>query len=803
MLHDLVRVVAVAARMIRRRPKFAAIAVITLAVGIGANTAVFSVVRALLLRSLPYREPDRLGFVSGVDVRHGAAERRASFDEFRQWRAQSREFEDLIAVSPLWNFTLTGGSDPEQVKGHFVSEGFFDALGIPPAVGRGFTAAEHRTAAPVVVISDGLWRRRFGADPRIVGRTLSVEGETATIVGVAAPGFEFLEPAELWAPLERNPFSHSRGYVRMLSVAGRLRRGVSPEAAGQELAAIAARLDGRPAGDPRTAVRVVPLREHLLGRIRPALLTLLGAVALVLLIASANVSSLVLARSAARRRELAIRSALGAGAWDRFRLIAAECLLLAGGGAAAGALVAYVVLPLLLSLSPLPLPVYARVAIDGTVLAFNAAVALAVGLALGVFAARTAPGAAAALHEGGSATATRSVRTAGSLLVAAETALALVLLAGAGLLLRSLVRLTAVDPGFAPDHAVAFQVDLPGQRYRQPAARTAFARELESRIAALPKVVAIGRVTRLPLMASANNITTFLSVEGRPVPAQERPEIDFRRASTGYFAAMRIPLVEGRLVTESEIAAGARSVVVNRALARGFFPGESAVGRRISTATASGEGDWQTIVGVVGDVRHLGLAIPPRPEVYYHVDTSPPSGPVFVVRSGGDVRALAGEIRAAVSTLDPEVPVSSLATLDDLVSESAAPRRIALEILGAFALLAVLLAGVGVYGVISFSAAQRTREIGVRVAVGASPGSIVRLIVADAARPAAVGIALGLGGAIAATRLVSPLLYAVSPRDPLTFAGVAAALAATALAAAALPARRAARLDPSRSLRQE
>jgi len=292
-------------------------------------------------------------------------------------------------------------------------------------------------------------------------------------------------------------------------------------------------------------------------------------------------------------------------------------------------------------------------------------------------------------------------------------------------------------------------------------------------------------------------------VEGRPVPARERPEIDFRRASTGYFAAMRIPLLEGRLVTESEIAAGARSVVVNRALARRFFPGESAVGRRISTATASGEGDWQTIVGVVGDVRHLGLAVPPRPEVYYHVDTSPPSGPVFVVRSGGDVRALPGEIRAAVSALDREVPVSDLATLDDLVTESAAPRRIALEVLGAFALLAVLLAGVGVYGVISFSAAQRTREIGVRVAVGASPSSIVRLIVADAARPAAAGIVFGLGGAVAATRLVSPLLYAVSPRDPLTFAGVAAALAATALAAAALPARRAARLDPARSLRQE
>ena len=565
------------------------------------------------------------------------------------------------------------------MRGRFVSEGFFDAFGVPPAIGRGFTAAENRDAASVVVISNGLWRRRFGADPHVLGRTLSVDGGTSTIVGVAAPGFEFLQPADLWTPLERNPFSRSRGYVRMLSISGRLRRGASLAAAGEELATLAARLAGRPAGDPRIAVRLVSLREHLLGKIRPVLLTLLGAVALVLLIASSNVASLVLARSTARRRELAIRSALGAGSWDRFRLVAAECLLLAGGGAAVGALLAYAGLPALLSLSPFSLPAYARLSIDGPVLAFNAAVALAVGLVLGVAAARTAPGTEAALHEGGNATSTQSVRMAGSVLVASETALALVLLAGAGLLLRSLVRLTAIDPGFAPEHAVAFEVALPGQRYREDSARTAFARELESRMAALPGVVAIGRVTRLPLMASANNITTFLSVEGRPVPPADRPEVDFRRASTGYFAAMRIPLLEGRLVTEAEVAAGRRNVLVNHTFARRFFPGESAVGRRISTATSTGEGDWQTIVGVVGDVRHLALAIPPRPEVYFHVDTSPPSGPVFVVRTNGDPRALPAEIRAAVSALDHDVPISNLATLDDLVSESTAPRRVALE----------------------------------------------------------------------------------------------------------------------------
>jgi predicted permease len=798
-IRNLIRDLAIAARMILRRPRFAAIAVATLAVGIGAGTAVFSVVRALLLRSLPYRDAGRLAFVEGT----GGGERLASFDEFRQWRTEGKSFEKLFAVSPLWGFVLTGDADPEQVKGQFVSPGFFASIGVAPAIGRGFVEEEHRTAAPVVVISDGLWRRRFGADPGIVGRRLAVDGAPATIVGVAPPGFEFLEPADVWSPLERNPFSRSRGYVRMLSVAGRLRPGASTIAAGGALASAAAILAGRPTDDPRIAVRVVPLRDHLLGRIRPAILTLFGAVGLVLLIASANVSSLVLARSAARRRELSIRAALGAGAWDRFRLIGAECLLLSGAGAAAGAALARAALPLLLSISPVPLPLYANVAIDGAVLAFSGGVALAVGLVLAVFATRSAPGPAAALHEGGNSTATRSVRSAGSALVAVETAVALVLLAGAGLLLRSLIQLTAVDPGFVPDHAMAFEVSLPGARYHDAAARTAFAREVESRIGALPGVVAIGRVTRLPMLSSGNNVTTFLSLEGRPLPPAERPEIDFRRASTGYFPAMRIPLLEGRLVTEAEIAAGTRNVVVNRTLAQRFFPGGKALGRRISTATATGEGDWQTIVGVVGDVRHLGLAVPPRPEVYYHVDTSPPSGPVFVVRSTGGLRALPGEIRAAVSSLDREVPVSNLASLDDLVADSAAPRRVALQILGGFALLAVLLAGVGVYGVISFSAAQRTREIGIRIAIGASPASIVGLIVADAGRPAAAGIALGLAGAAAATRLVSPLLFAVSPRDPLTFASVAAALGATALLAALLPARRAARLDPARSLRRE
>jgi putative ABC transport system permease protein len=794
----------IAFRALRRRPGFAAIAVVTLALGIGANTAIFSLIDALILRPLPFPAFGRLEIIQGLNRNTGGLEQPASFDEFRDWSRESRSFRRLAAVSPRWKFTLSGGAESEEIGGQFVSGGFFDLLGVPPAAGRAFTAAEHESAAPVVIISDGLWRRRFGADPGAIGHILMLDGEPVTIVGVARPRFEFLEQAEVWVPLERNPFSRSRRYVRMLSVVGRLRDGISPQAAAAELDAIAVRLAQRfPDSNAGIGVRMVPLREALAGKVRPALLTLLGAVALVLLIACANVASLVLARAVERRREIAIRAALGASRSRRMRLVLAECLLLSFAGAVGGLLLASVALPLLLSVNPLPFPSYAAPRLNASVFAFDAAVALATGILFGAIGGGGESPQNAQHGDGRIGTATRGARRLRGVLVAGEIALALVLLAGAGLLLRSVGRLLSVDPGFSPRSAVAFQIALPNARYRDPVRRAAFARQLESRVAALPHVTAVGRVTRLPLMSSAKNITTFLTVEGRPTPPEQRPEIDFRRASTTYFAAMKIPLLKGRLMTEEDIANGNPSVVVNETFARRFLPREDPIGKRISTATSTGEGDWQTVVGVVGDVHHLGLDSSPRPEVYYHVDTSPPSGPVYVVRADADPLALIPAIRAAVAALDPDIPVSDVATLDDLVSESISPRRVALSLLGALALLAAALAGVGVYGVVSFTTSQRNREIAIRVALGATRPSIIRMVVAQGGRPVAAGIAFGLAAAAAATRLLSGLLFAVRPIDPLTYFAATIALAAIGALAVFIPARRASTADPIAALRNE
>jgi len=794
----------VACRALRRRPGFTTLAVITLTLGIGANTTIFSVFDAAILRPLPFRSPERLVILRGANRNTGNVDQPASFDEFREWSAASRSFEGMAALSPLWKFTLSGDPEPEEIEGQYVSPGFFELLGAAPALGRTITPAEHASAAPVAVIGDGLWRRRFGARPDAIGRVLVLDGEPVTIVGVARPRFEFLEPAGIWVPIERNPFSRSRRYVRMLSVAGRLRAGVSLAAASTEMDAIAGRIAKRfPETNAGVGITLVGLRDALLGKVRPAIRTLLGAVGLVLLIACANVASLVLARASERRREIAIRAALGASRFRRTRLALVECLLLSFAGASGGLLASLVALPVLLAWSPFSLPAYAVPRLSGTILAFDAAAAVATCILFALLGSRD-PAVAGSLHDAGrSATAARASRRGRNILIAGEIALALVLLAGAGLLLRSVSRLVSVDPGFSPEGVLAFSTGLPGARYAEPARRTAFARELEARIASLPHVAGVGRVTRLPFMTSAKNITTFLAIEGRPTPPAMRPEIDFRRASTAYFATMKIPLRRGRITTESDVAAGNRVVVVNETFARRFFPGQDPIGRRISTATAAGEGDWQTIVGVVGNVRHAGLDQEPRPEVYYHADTSPPSGPVFVVRANTDPRSLFPAIRAAVAGLDRDVPVANLATLDELVAQSVSPRKAALFLLGAFAFLALTLAAAGVYGVISFATARRTREIGIRMAMGATRASIIRMVLGQGGRPIGAGIAIGIAAAAAATRLLSGMLFAVAPIDPATFLSVAILLACAGMLAALIPARRASRIDPLSALREE
>jgi putative ABC transport system permease protein len=797
-------------RMLRTRPGFTLVAALTLALGIGANTAIFSVVNAVVLRPLPYPDPERLVMLWGTNARDGNQQQPASYAEFNDWKNQARSFSALAGASPAWTFTLTGGGEPEQIQGLYVSANLFPMLGVTPARGRAFLPEEDRTGGPpVVIVSQGLWQRRFGGDPNVIGKTLTLGGNSLTIVGIMPSGFQFLEPeAEVWVPLAQNQFANNARVVRLLSVIGRLKDDVKPEQASAELATIARQLETQyPNTNTGVGLRLVALHEQVTGKVRPALLLLFGAVGLVLLIACANVANLMLVRSAARRKEIAVRAALGAGRLRLIRQLLTESIALSVLGGAGGVLLAAWGVDLLLAMSPIQLPRYHKIGIDAAVLGFTLAATVVTGIVFGLAPAWQAAqlDLHAALKEGGrGAMADAGQRRLSNLLVIAETAMALVLLISAGLLLRSFVRLLEVDPGFATENVLTMQVGLPNATYSQPGQRIAFYQQLEERLKALPEVQAVGLVTRLPLLAALNNVTSFLTIEGRPVPAGQRPEIDFRRASTGYFQAMGIPLLSGRLVREEDVTKNTGAVLINEAMAKRFWPGEDPIGKRISTATGTGQNTrWQTIVGVVGNVRHLGLDIEPRPEIYYHTNTLPPFGPVLVIRTTSDPKNLIAAARTKVRELDRDLPISNINTMEQLVAQSVAQRRFGMLLLGIFAALALALAGIGIYGVMSYTVAERTPEIGIRMALGASRRDVLRMVIGQGMALSVAGIALGLAAAVALTRLMASWLFGVSATDPLTFATIALLLAAVALAACYLPARRATRVDPMVALRDE
>jgi putative ABC transport system permease protein len=555
-------------RMLRTRPGFTLVAALTLALGIGANTAIFSVVNAVVLRPLPYPDPERLVMLWGTNARDGNQQQPASYAEFNDWKNQARSFSALAGASPAWTFTLTGGGEPEQIQGLYVSANLFPMLGVTPARGRAFLPEEDRTGGPpVVIVSQGLWQRRFGGDPNVIGKTLTLGGNSLTIVGIMPSGFQFLEPeAEVWVPLAQNQFANNARVVRLLSVIGRLKDDVKPEQASAELATIARQLETQyPNTNTGVGLRLVALHEQVTGKVRPALLLLFGAVGLVLLIACANVANLMLVRSAARRKEIAVRAALGAGRLRLIRQLLTESIALSVLGGAGGVLLAAWGVDLLLAMSPIQLPRYHKIGIDAAVLGFTLAATVVTGIVFGLAPAWQAAqlDLHAALKEGGrGAMADAGQRRLSNLLVIAETAMALVLLISAGLLLRSFVRLLEVDPGFATENVLTMQVGLPNATYSQPGQRIAFYQQLEERLKALPEVQAVGLVTRLPLLAALNNVTSFLTIEGRPVPAGQRPEIDFRRASTGYFQAMGIPLLSGRLVREEDVTKNTGAVLI-------------------------------------------------------------------------------------------------------------------------------------------------------------------------------------------------------------------------------------------------
>ncbi|MCA1577493.1 MAG: ABC transporter permease [Acidobacteria bacterium] len=795
-------------RSLIKHPTFTIVCIVTLALGIGANTAIFSVVNAVVLRPLPFAGADRLTMI--WTTKDANQEQPLSFADYNDLKDQTKSFSAIGAASPLWNFTLTGAGEPEPVQGLYVSANLFELLRVSPARGRNFNAEEDRVGGtPVAIISHALWERRFGGDPNIVGKPLTVSGLNATVIGVMPAGFQFLEPpAELWVPLSQNQFASSARNVRLLSVVGRLNDRTQAAAASAELNTIASHWAGQyPDSNAGVGMRTVPLHQQVTGKIRPALLLLLGAVGLVLLIACANIINLMLVRSASRHKEIAVRAALGAGRRRLLRQLLTESITLSLIGGGAGIVLGAWGVQALMALNPIRLPQYNEIRVDLTVLAFTLGASVVTGIVFGL-----APAwqtlkldLNSALKEGGRTTMADSrQRRLSSMLVIAETAMAMVLLIGAGLLLKSFAHLLDVQPGFVTENVLTMQIGLPNQGYQQPQKRIAFMQQLEANLAAAPEVQSVGFVTRLPLNSAMNNITSFLAIEGREVPVASRPEIDFRRASTGYFQTMGIPLLAGRLVTEQDVTNNTGSVLINEAMAKRFWPGEDPIGKRISTATSSGQQtQWQTIVGVVGSVRHLGLDVEPRPEIYYHTNTSPPFGPVVVLRTTGDPQRLISIARAKVRELDRDVPISNVNTMEQLVAQSVAQRRFGMFLVGIFAALALVLAVIGIYGVVSYSVAQRTNEIGVRMALGASGTDVLKMVLKNGMTLALIGVGVGLAGAFAATRLMASLLYEVKPTDVATFAIVSVGLILVALLACYLPARRAMKVDPLVALRYE
>ena len=795
-------------RSLLKHPAFTAISIVTLALGIGANTAIFTVVNAVVLQPLPYPDSERLAMLwTTKDVNQ---EQPFSFGDYNDLKSQATSFSAIGAASPLWNFTLTGNGEPEPIQGMFVSANLFDVLKVAPEKGRVFTSDEDRVGGPpVAIISRGLWERRLGADPNAIGKQISFSGISATIVGIMPAGFQFLDPAaEVWAPLSQNQFASSARQVRLLSVVGRLNDGVQAGEAAAELTNIARRLESAyPDANGGVGLRLVPLHAQITGKVRPALLLLFGAVGLVLLIACANIINLMLVRGAARHRELAVRAALGAGRLRLLRQLLTESITLSVIGGVAGIVLGSWGVNALLALNPIPIPSYNKIGIDMTVLAFTLGASVVTGIVFGLAPAWRALrfDLISALKEGGrGSVADTGQRRLSSVLVIAEMAMAMVLLIGAGLLLRSFGRLLEVRPGFTTENLLTMQVGMPNAAYQQPQKRVQFIQQLEASLKAAPEVSSVGVVTRLPLMSALNNVTTFLTIEGREVPASERPEIDFRRASTGYFQAMGIPLLSGRLVTEQDVTNNTGAVLINEAMAKRFFPGEDPVGKRISTATSTGQQtQWQTIAGVVGNVRHLGLDVEPRPEIYYHTNTVPPFGPVVVIRTTSDPKRLISIARAKVRELDRDVPISNVNTMEELVAQSVAQRRFGMFLLGVFAVLALLLAAIGIYGVVSYSVTQRTQEIGVRMALGANATDVLKMVLRNGMLLALIGVGLGLVGAFALTRLMARLLFEVTPTDVTTFTLVALGLIGVALLACYLPARRAMKVDPLEALRYE
>jgi putative ABC transport system permease protein len=799
-----------AIRTLVKRPGFTAIALLTIALGIGANTAIFSIVSTVLWRPLPYPHAERLMMVWTYNPRQGFDKDVASYPTFTDWRIQSRSFEQLAAYFGA-SVSLTDAGDPAQLRGARVTASFFPTLNVQPARGRWLTeqdaAAGHEH---VVMLEHGLWQTRFGSDPAIVGRTIQLSGQPYEVIGVMPAGFQYPDGAMLWVPLAPvGPYKElmeARGSY-WLSVIGRLRPDSTEATAQAEMDTIARRLEAQyPDTSGGQGVRVTSLRDEIVGDVRRALLVLFGAVGCVLLIACANVANLLLTRATGRHRELAIRAALGAGRVRIVRQLLTESLVLALAGAAIGLLLAAWAVAALQQAAPANIPRLTSIAIDMPVLLFTLGMALATGLFFGVApawqsaSANQSEGLKEGGRSGGEGSRGRRVRHT---LAVIEVAVALVLLVGAGLLARSLAVIAKTDLGFNPRNVLALSIELPRYKYAEDAKVIQFYEQAIERIAALPGVRSVGvgsSVLLGPLPGSA-----MLSVEGRPSPRNAvNVPVPYDTVTNGYFATLGIPHTRGRLFGTEDTATAPARVIVNEAFVRRFFPSEDPLGKRVTFNNPQDKDvQWLTIIGVVADTRRGGIDRPAWAELYFPLTQSADRRLTVLVRTAGDPIAMARAAQERVWSIDPAQPVASIRTLEELLARTQANRRFTMTMLGVFAAVALLLAAVGIYGVIAYSTAQRTHEIGVRVALGATRVDVLQMVLRDGLRIGALGSAIGIAAAAAASRLLSGLLFGISPHDPLTFVALPAGLLMVALLASWIPARRALAVEPITALRGE
>ena len=805
-----------AVRILLKKPIFTAVAILTLALGIGANTAIFSVVNAVLLRPLPFKEPDRLAIVWERRANSGDANLPVSGHEFAAWSERAKSFEAITMFQPD-GLNLTGRGDAANLSAAHVTSQFFNVLGVPPRLGRGFVQGEDESSAKVVVIGEKVWRQRFGSDVNVVNQNITLNDQSYTVVGVM-PTLELMP--DLLLPMD------IRGEVRKVGkhshqVLARLKPGVSFQQAQADVAQISRQLEQEFAqANAGHSVQVVPLHQDITGSAQLALFTLLGAVGFVLLIACANVANLLLTRAASRQREMAIRTALGAGRWRLVRQTLIESLLLALLGGGLGLLTTFWLVDAFSKITSVNLPRLNQVNIDTRVLLATIGFSLVTGLLTGIVPAwrNSESRLAQWIGEGTRGSISGRVRRIGNSLVVIEVALAVILLVSGGLMLRSFVQLVRVNPGFDPHHVLRLDLSLSGLRYKEPQQQRAFYEQLITELRGLPSVESVGATTQTPL-SPGDNWSAF-AIEGRPAPPPgQQQQAATRAVSNDYFESLHIPLKSGRFFSDSDARVAlplmrwfdqqpfpahfndpqpAPAAIINDTMAKLYWPNEDPVGKRLKIIASP----WITIIGVVGDVHHTGLSTLPNPEIYLSHLQEPQTALAVMIRTSGDPLQLATSARERVRQLDKDQPVT-ITTMEEIVSQSVAGQRFNALLLGVFATLALILATIGIFGVINYSVAQRTHELGIRIALGAQRSDVFKLVIGQGLGLASVGVGLGAAGAFGMTRLLRGLLFGVSPTDALTFVIVSVLVIAVALFACYLPGRRATKVDPLEALRYE